>query len=58
MDFNTLFNIYDCHNTFLDIIDNVFDIKEFSEANKQSDENIIECDCKVVDDEEPKLIEE
>ena len=57
MNFDSLFNIYGSE-AFLDIID-TFDIKEFSEVNKkQSDENIIECDCKVVDDEESKLIEE
>lgn len=54
----SIFDLYGS-DEIIDLLNNAFDLKEFSEVNKkQSDENIIECDCKVVDDEEPKLIEE
>ena len=53
----SIFDLYGS-DEIIDLLDNVFDLKEFSEVNKQSDEDVIECDCKVVDDEEPKLIEE
>ena len=57
MDFDTLLKNMYYANEFLDIID-IIDSKDLCKTNIQSDKSIIECDCKLMDDEEPKLIEE
>ena len=54
----SIFDVYG-NDEMIDLLDNLFDLKGFNELNKEQDsDDVIECDCKVVDDEEPKLIEE
>lgn len=51
-----IFDLYGS-DEMIDLLDNVFDLKGFSEANKHQDDDAIECEYRVVDDEEPKMIE-
>lgn len=53
----SIFDLYGS-DEMIDLLDNVFDLKGFSELNNhQDDDDAIECECRVVDDEEPKMIE-
>lgn len=54
----SIFDLYGS-DEMIDLLDNVFDLKGFSEANKHQDDDddVIECECRVIDDEEPKMIE-
>lgn len=56
MDFDTLLKNMYYANKFLDVID-IIDSKSLYKT-MQSDKSITECDYKVVDGKEPKLIEE
>ena len=54
----SIFDVYQ-NDAIIDLLDNMFDLKGFSELNREQDEDdAIECDCRVVDDEELKMIEE
>lgn len=54
----SLFDVYGS-DQMIDLLDSIFGLKGFSEANKQQcDDDAIECECRVVDEEdEPKMIE-
>lgn len=52
-----IFDLYGS-DEMIDLLDNMFDLKGFSEANKhQVDDDAIECECRVIDDEEAKMVE-
>lgn len=53
-----IFDIYESEQ-MIDLLDDLFDLNGFSESNKKQNDDIIECEYRVVDieDEESKMIE-